>query len=290
METNPVIPESFIGDIRKVADEVKRLSEGVACLPGDIAKIPAESFALFTQLRDEFDKAHVIRNRLLQALEDAERIVGGVLDAVEKAGEDLLSWVDNNAAVAMFRNNLQTFFDQSFEIPASAGKVKLPGLVGDLVALPLAIDRLAIPFEQDILNAIIQNLPAELLYPIHLGLEHAGDWYELPGRLNAQLQTLAEMSDSAADGEASLPSNELKIVVVASAIGLCNVINHLLEGVQAFTSRDTTVGVDIVGEGFSTTVGTNPVFLTMQLIRTVLQLIVDVLTALLAVLAAQVIK
>ena len=86
METNPVIPESFIGDIRKVADEVKRLSEGVACLPGDIAKIPAESFALFTQLRDEFDKAHVIRNRLLQALEDAERIVGGVLDAVEKAG------------------------------------------------------------------------------------------------------------------------------------------------------------------------------------------------------------
>ncbi|MCB1589753.1 MAG: hypothetical protein KDI56_12685, partial [Xanthomonadales bacterium] len=254
--------------------------------PGDIAKIPAESFALFTQLRDEFDKAHAIRNRLVQALEDADRTINGVLDMVEKVGDDFLNWVSDTAAVATFRKNLQTFVDQGFEIPANVARINVPGLIGTVVTLPLSLDRLAIPFEQAVFNAVIQNLPAELLYPIHLGVEHAGNWFEIPGELNARLQMLAERSNLLPEQRLGQPTNELELKIISSVLFACNVMNHLLEGVQAFSSRDTTVGIDVVGEGFAATFGANPLYLLIQLFRTLLQVIVDVMTYFLTVLAA----
>lgn len=293
MDNSPAELGSFIGDIKKVLDEVKDISKNVARLPAQIADVPADSFRLFTDVRDAFDKAHVIRDRLDSAVTAAEGALGGLLDVIEKAGEDLLRWVGNAQDVATFRSQLRTFFDDLFEVPANAAKVNLPGLVGDLVDLPLRLDALAIPFEQTVVNDIIDVLPAELLYLIHLGVEHSNDWYELPGRLNDRLQGLSELAPvnlSAPAVAEGLNGNQRALIGVSAASTLCKALADLIQGAQGFASRDTSVGLDVLGEGIASTIGANPMFTTLELFRVFLVLLVDVFGHVLTVLAALAIK
>lgn len=288
MNTMPTEPDSFISDIRKVLDEVKRISDAVGRLPDQIAEIPKDSFRLFTDVRDAFGKTHAIRARLETVLTDSEDVIGGVLDVLEKAGQDAINWIGNESKVNAFRNNLQTFFDQLFEVPVNAGRLNLPALVDDLIELPIALDKLALPFEQSIANDIIRALPAELLYLIHLGVEHAGDWYELPGRLNKQLQTLSTMATVAGSAapESGSDANKRALIGVSSASVFCKLIADLLDGAQGFTSRDSSVGIDILGEGLSGTISANPLFSLLQVFKVIFVVLTDIFNYVLTVLAA----
>ena len=285
--TIPADPASFIGDIRKVLDEVKRIADTVGGLPGQIADVPKESFKLFTDVRDAFDKTHAIRGRLEMVLTDVEDVVGGVLDVLEKAGEDVVKWVGNPTTVRVFRSNLQTFIDQLFLVPVNAGRVNLPALINDVISVPLALDKLTVPFEQSIANDIINALPAELLYVIHLGVEHAGDWSELPGRLNAQLQSLSSMAEAAAAApERGSGANRRALIGVGTASFLCRVIADLIDGAQGFTSRDLSLDVTILGEGTGGTISSSPLFNILQVFKVIFVVLADIFNYVVTVLAA----